>query len=102
MLPYFFLHYLFKCFDNKYNNLIPSASFRYERKAKKRLIPKIRKKCIDWENINAYWEKSEQREASGAKCGLLQIQLRGMGVIEPKKILQFVPTFKLGNSISST
>ena len=97
MLPYFSPHYLFKYFNNKYN-LIPSASFRYKRKAKKRLIPEIKKKCIDWENINAYWEKSEQREASGAKCGLFQIQLGGMGAMQPKKILQFVPTFKLGNS----
>ena len=53
------------------------------------------------ENI-VYWEESEQSEALTNKFVLLQIQLGGSrGSRKPRKILQLLPSFKLGNSISS-
>ena len=72
-------------------------------------IPEVKKKkkkkksaLINYlENI-AYWEESEQSEALTNKFVLLQIQLGGSrGSRKPRKILQLLPSFKLGNSISS-
>ena len=71
-------------------------------------IPEVKKKkkkksaLINYlENI-AYWEESEQSEALTNKFVLLQIQLGGSrGSRKPRKLLQLLPSFKLGNSISS-
>ena len=70
-------------------------------------IPEVKKKkkksaLINYlENI-VYWEESEQSEALTNKFVLLQIQLGGSrGSRKPRKILQLLPSFKLGNSISS-
>ena len=70
-------------------------------------IPEVKKKkkksaLINYlENI-VYWEESEQSEALTNKFVLLQIQLgSSRGSRKPRKILQLLPSFKLGNSISS-
>ena len=59
----------------------------------------------DWENIIAYWEESEQSKALANKCGSFQKQLGGLRwwtQYNPKKTLQFLPSFKLEDSAPST
>ena len=59
----------------------------------------------DWENTTACWEASEQSEVLVNKCGLFQKPTGGFEVVvamQPRKTLQFLPSFKLGNSISIT
>ena len=49
----------------------------------------------DWENIITYWEESEQREVLANKLGLFQMQLGAWGRCNPRKILKFLPSFKM-------
>ena len=54
----------------------------------------------DWENIIAYWEESELREALANKCNSLQKQLRvygGGSNVTPGNLCNFLPSFKLVN-----
>ena len=55
----------------------------------------------DWKNI-AYCEKFEQSMVSANMFNLFQIELKDLGGVVIRKIFQFFPLFRLGNSISST
>ena len=87
-------------FPNKvYNAIFKKKKKKKKKKKIKTLGPNTEVKRFafinDWENIITNWEESEQSEVLANKLGLFQMQLGVWGRCNPRKILQFLPSFKM-------
>ena len=65
-------------------------------------VKKIFALINDCRNIIAYWEESKQSEALADSFHIVDSWWGWGWTAQPRDILQFVPSFKFGNSISSS